>query len=718
MKLNWKIIGLALGGLVGALVLAAVLLVVFFPKDLAVREAERRIEAATERDLVLGGKVDVTFWPALGFSVEQASLSNPAGFPTEHPFIAADKIVFAVALMPLLRGDIEVRELIFEGADLRLIAGADEATPNWAFPTENTQDEDGGTIEDLRLDDVRITRGRVEFQGAEGAPLVLENVDASLALESLDSPATLNAAFDYKGERLDVTGEVGLPRAMLEKGETPLNVNVRAAPINAAFDGAMHVETGALAGRIEASGPSVRRLLAWVATPMGEGGGFGRFSVSGQMAHVGERTELNDATFQLDAIEARGNLALVSREDRPLRIEGALSAGEVDLNPYLPAPAQSGDAGVNTSAGWSDAPLNLTGLRALDANLSLTLGGLRFQKMSFQNVALALRVANGAADARLTRIALYGGSGTARLIADGSGAVARVAVELNANDVQAEPLLRDAIGFDSIVGRGRLATSLVGSGATQAALMRSLRGNASFNFNDGQWKGVNLAQIGRAVQALRGQGGSITGQGQGNSTDFAELAATFAVIDGAAATQDLRLLNPYVRLTGAGIINIGAQTIDMRLEPRAVTTGTGQGGDASTQGYGIPFRVNGPWSRVSFTPAVEEIVQNELRNIIAREARENPDNPLSQIAGVLFGNQAETPPPAPTTGEGAETPAPATGGQQAEQPAQQQQQPQSTEDAARGALGDFLRRAAQGDRDRQQQQQQPAPEEEKQAPSE
>ncbi|HRO02452.1 MAG TPA: AsmA family protein, partial [Terricaulis sp.] len=251
MKLNWKTIAIGLGGLIGVLVLAAVLFVVFFPKELAAREAERRIEAATGRELVLGDQIDVTFWPALGFSVNDASLSNPEGFPQDAPFIAAEKIVFAVALMPLLRGDIQVRQLIFEGADLRLISGPDaQATPNWAFPTENTEGENEATIEDLQLDDVRLTRGRISFQGAEGEPLVLENVDASLALESLDSPAQLNAAFDYRGERLDVIGEVGLPRAMLEKGETPLSVNVRAGPINAAFDGAFQVESGALAGRI------------------------------------------------------------------------------------------------------------------------------------------------------------------------------------------------------------------------------------------------------------------------------------------------------------------------------------------------------------------------------------------------------------------------------------------------------------------------------------
>ena len=52
MKL--KTMGLVLGGLAGVLVLAVVLFFVFFPKQLAAREAERRIEAATHRQLTLG----------------------------------------------------------------------------------------------------------------------------------------------------------------------------------------------------------------------------------------------------------------------------------------------------------------------------------------------------------------------------------------------------------------------------------------------------------------------------------------------------------------------------------------------------------------------------------------------------------------------------------------------------------------------------------------
>lgn len=693
MKLNWKAIGIGVGAVVGVLVLAVVLFIAFFPKELAAREAERRIEEATERDLVLGGDIELTFWPALGFSVDQVSLSNPQGFDdvarrggvdaAEAPFLAADRIVFAVAVMPLLSGKVEVKRLILDGAEVRLRARED-GTANWTFPTE--EEENQTTLDDLRLDDVQLNNSLITFEAPDSeAPLTFQDVDARLSLESLDSPATMEAALTYRDQRLNVNGTIASPRAVLEKGQTPLTANLDSDPLDASFDGTFNAENGALTGGIEANGSSIRQLLAWMGSPMPDGGGFGAFRVNGQMAREGETTALTEATINIDDIEARGALTLINQENGRLRVNGALNAPSLDLNTYMPAPAQ-GQEGVEVDTGWSTDPIDLSGLRALDATLDLALGSLRFQRMSFSNVALNLRVANGSADARLTRIALYDGSGTARFIADGSGATPRIAIELNAQNIQAEPLLRDAIGFDKIAGRGRLTASLVGVGASQAAIMRSLRGNASFNFNDGQWKGVNLAQVARTIQA------AATGQaaGQGGATDFAELSSSFAVSEGVAATDNMRLLNPFVRLEGRGLINIGAQTIDMRIAPRAVNNAQGQGGDLSVAGLGIPFRISGPWSRVSFRPALEDVVQSQLRDILNRQG--GNESPLGSIGDAIFGRQptqaSETPAPTPAPSDG-------EGEQPAATPAPQPTRP-------RNPLEDILRRARGGEEEKQE----------------
>ncbi|MFT3728077.1 MAG: AsmA family protein [Terricaulis sp.] len=694
MKFNLKTVGIVLGGLAGILVLAAVLFVVFFPKQLAAQEAEKRIEAATHRQLTLGNDISVSFYPALGFTVNDVSLSNPEGFDSAQPFIKAKRLTFAVALLPLLSGQVQVRQLIFEGAELNLRAKRDGAA-NWTFPTEENSNQQN-TLEDLRLDDVRLVDGAVSFDGGDGkAPMQLSDVDAGVTLESLDQPAKLTAALTYLRQRVTIDGTLGKPRAVLEKGETPMQAHVQAAPLDATFDGAFNAATGALNGNLNASGNSLRALLAWIGSPMQQGAGFGAFRVAGTMQHADQTTALNNIDLSLDAIRAHGNLTIITppNPNGRLQVNGALTAPSIDLNTYLPAPAQGAQAGgVTTSTAWSNDALDLSGLRALNANLSLGVGTLKFQRFTFSDVAMALKVANGAVDGHLTRVSMYGGSGTARLIANGAGATPQIAVELNVQNVQAEPLLKDAIAFDRISGRGHLQVALAGAGRSQAALMHALHGTAAFTFNDGAFKGVNLAAIARSIQsALSG-----TAVGPGASTDFAELGASFTVANGSAATQDLHMLNPFVRVDGQGVINIGEQSIDMRLAPRAVRSNQGQGGDAATHGLGIPFRVHGPWSHVGFEPALGDVVQNQLRSQIGNIlGHQDQNNPLTQLGASLFGNQGgasdSTTPPATSGQSGASTPAPAQqSGSTASTATPQQEQPRQP------SLGDLLRQATQG----------------------
>ncbi|MGE0045879.1 MAG: hypothetical protein AB7T08_08970, partial [Hyphomonadaceae bacterium] len=61
------------------------------------------------------------------------------------------------------------------------------------------------------------------------------------------------------------------------------------------------------------------------------------------------------------------------------------------------------------------------------------------------------------------------------------------------------------------------------------------------------------------------------------------------------------------------VIDIGQQTIDMRIAPRAVNSMQGQGGQAGIAGIGVPFRVHGPWSRPQYGLALGDAVQNQIR---------------------------------------------------------------------------------------------------------
>lgn len=674
------LIKIGLGVLAFVVLLAGALaaLVVFFPKDVAIAEIERQVEAATERKLDIAGDFDFSLFPALGFSAEEVTLSNPEGFETEAPFLAAKRVVFAVALMPLLQRDVQIRRLYLDEPQLALAALPDGRV-NWEFPVKEDQPE----LPSLRLEDMRVTNGRLTFDGPEDLPpLVLEQIEAQLAVQSLDDPVEAQGSFSYLGETLRANATIADPRAVLSQGVTPLVADIDGEHVDGTFNGQFETATGRVTGALTAEGASVRRALAWLGSPLPPGAGFAAYNVRGAFDFLGDTMRLSDGVFRVDAINATGGLTIVTRAGR-MNVTGRLAAPAIDLNVYMPPPPQGAAVGVNVDTSWPATPIDLAGLRGMDANLDINVGELKFQRMTFQNARLLLLLTNGVADARLTQVSLYGGAGTARIVADARTDNLRIAQELSVEDIQALPLLTDAIGFDRIEGRGRLTASLLGQGNSQAAIMRSLRGEAGFNFNDGAFKGVNLAQIARTIQAAL----SRSSIGPSAATDFAEFSATFAVADGVAVTENMRMLNPFVRLDGGGMIDIGRQTLDVRLAPRAVQSIEGQGGQADVTGLGVPFRASGPWARPQFRVDLQDTLRNEVR---AQAQRALAGSDLGDL-GALFGlgrtQAAPAPSETPTTSE---TPAP--NAPAAETPAPEAAKEKTPEERARDALEGLFRR--------------------------
>ena len=98
------------------------------------------------------------------------------------------------------------------------------------------------------------------------------------------------------------------------------------------------------------------------------------------------------------------------------------------------------------------------------------------------------------------------------------------------------------------------------------------------------------------------------------------------------------LLNPY-RAAGRHRPGQHRRADDRHAHraPRREFTRKDKAATRRVAGLGIPFRVSGPWSRVSFRPALEEIVQNQLRDILSRQEE---GNPLSRLGEALFGRTA------------------------------------------------------------------------------
>jgi AsmA protein len=157
--------------------------------------------------------------------------------------------------------------------------------------------------------------------------------------------------------------------------------------------------------------------------------------------------------------------------------------------------------------------------------------------------------------------------------------------------VSAGPLLTDAAQFDRLEGTGRFEVAIAARGRSQRAMVQALNGSGAVTFNDGAIRGINLAAMARNVKGAFLKGGSDETQ----KTDFAELSGTFTIDKGILTNNDLKLLNPLLRVTGAGTADMPQKTLDYRLRPKLVGSLEGQGAEVEATGITVPILVVGPW---------------------------------------------------------------------------------------------------------------------------
>jgi len=137
------------------------------------------------------------------------------------------------------------------------------------------------------------------------------------------------------------------------------------------------------------------------------------------------------------------------------------------------------------------------------------------------------------------------------------------------------PLLRSAAGFDKI--DGKLAGEKIAvrsSGTSQRAILSNLDGTVFALFQDGAIRGLNVAQMIRSLTS-----GTLFGMAGGQGTSHRPDPAVGVVPhrEGPGDHQRSQSGRPLVRVTGAGTVDLGAQTLALagRAEARDDDRGPG-----------------------------------------------------------------------------------------------------------------------------------------------
>ena len=259
------------------------------------------------------------------------------------------------------------------------------------------------------------------------------------------------------------------------------------------------------------------------------------------------------------------------------------------------------------ASGWSDAKIDFSGLKAVNAQVNLSVERLSYSTIKAGPIGIRATVAGGKLKLELPNFQLYGGVGTGVLSVDATGKVPVQTFRFSLSNLDAYPFLDDVAAFQRIEGKAAIAIDLAASGASQRAMVSALAGTASFEFSDGAIRGINVAKMVRNLGSATLSGWQ---SGDAEKTDFASLGASFKIAQGKAQTSDLHLSGPLVRMAGAGTVDLPAQTINLRVDPQVVASLEGQGGKNDLEGLGVPVAINGPWAAPSIYPDIAGILDN------------------------------------------------------------------------------------------------------------
>lgn len=643
------LIGLAV--VVVIVVAAAFIVPGLIPLDTYKTQLSEQVKSATGRDLAIDGDVQLTILPNLAVTAKGVRFSNaPDGSAPEMATL--ESLRATVQLLPLLGGDIAIDEFVLVKPEI-LLEVDEQGRPNWQFgdatqpaaddtaASDQTGGDQGGggagsALSGLSLGDVRIVEGKITYiDRASGTREEITDLNLELSLPDIDSPFNAAGNFVLRGKEIGTELDVASLGQLMGGTATAVKAAVSSDLVSLTFDGEVtQAEAPVVAGNIDLDVPSVRELIVFAAPDQpfeAAEGTFGPFKVNGKLDMVGQKVSFQDAEITFDELVARGNMQVDNSAAVP-RVTANVSTEFLDVTPYLGAADEgaagseqdtSGDGGGGEPAGWSEDPIDLSGLKAANADISISTAGLKVNEIEIGQSALAILLEGGRLTANLTEMQLYGGNGTGQVVADGSGETPAVAAKFDLSGVEAEPLLTDAAQMDRLSGTLDGNLDVTSSGGSQKALVSALNGTSAFKFTDGAIQGVNIASMFRNISL-----DAITGSfSEAEKTDFAELSGSFQITNGIARNTDLLMQAPVLRMTGEGDIAMPTRTIDYLIKPKLVGTLEGQGGDAAPPGLTIPVRIQGSWDDPSYQPDMEAVLKG-----IA-----DPSKLLEGVEGVATG---------------------------------------------------------------------------------
>lgn len=621
---------LSAGGVLVALGIAVVLM----PLDAFRGPIERAASATLKREVRIAGAMHLTLIPQLGISLGEVSVGNAVG-ARDPQMATVESIVVGARLLPLFSRRLEVTEVVLKKPVIHLEVGGD-GSANWQFSKDESAAAGGGDaagtlgVENARIEDGAVTY----FDARNGRSQALSAVSLEMTMPPPQAkrPLTFGGTLTYNGEALKITATLGDFDAFMKGQPSDTHLGLASNIVNADFTGRID-SPGAFSGNLKLGARSLRGVAAWTGHPMPPGNGFGLIAMESGIAAKDRVYSLTKASVAFDGMKMNGDISLDLKPQVPA-LKALLTVDHLDVKPYL-APGTTEDTLKAAKDTNPDAKLALGGLKAVNADLNLTIGPLTLPSLKLDRAAILVDLRDGVLKTDLNGISAYGGTGKGSLTLDASGDVPSLRNTLEMTGIKVQPFLDEMMGVKRIAATGAVRYEIAARGTTTNAMLKGLSGKGDIRFTNGVVSGADLSALARVMQSVLTAQVLTSAVGDNAKTEFGELGGTFTIANGVLRTTDLKLTNPVVEMTGDGTVDLAERQMDLHFTPRAKQGIPG----LKMVDIGLPFYVKGPWTKPSYGPDTRNLGKALINAVgngggaLPADVLKNPGNALRSLFG-------------------------------------------------------------------------------------
>ena len=619
-----------------AIILLAVVATQLISTEDIVNRVSTNVEQSTGRTLTVDGEQSLRVFPSLSVTLKDVHFSNAAG-GSKSDMASINELLIHIPWLSVFSGELAIEKFVINNPDILLEKNVDGSV-NWQFSTltdaeNNTEKNTENSANkaqsvtlpdgfDISLGQVEINAGKLTFIDHQNKQTqVIDQLNLAVKLPSLQQPLKLTGSVRYMAQVLELESSITSPAKAINNQPFSVELDLSSALLKLNYQGEVLQQGKELSGKLSVSGDSVKELLNWQNIPLpAKDEAFNKFSFKSNIGFANNKLSLDQLIVSLDALEFKGTTSIALTT--PLNVESKIDLGVLDLNPYLTEPSTvvetppSDDKAAQPIV-WDNTPVDLSALGSINASISIQSSQLLVRDIKLGKNELAIVLNNSVADVQLKSFQGYEGNGSGKIRVNASKKPYQITTKFELANINAEPLLTDAIGFDKLLGKGQLAWDLSTQGLSQREFINKLNGQLDISFIDGAVKGLNLAAIAKsASNIMQGNLSAVSLDSDfsnAEKTDFAALTGKFTLNNGVANTDNLSLDNPFIRISGTGDIDLPETKVNLHIKSKLVASTQGQAAESTDSGVVIPIKITGPFHKVKIRPDVSSGAKDKVK---------------------------------------------------------------------------------------------------------